>query len=217
MRQPPASWQTDAFAAVAAQTRLQQVEQPGHGSPSIVQPPVVWIAAQVPAVLPDGIWQLPLQQSVPLKQTSLIGWQPAPVVMQTPPWQFLEQQVELSLHLLPSVLQLPARIGWQAPATQLPLQQSASPLHAVVSCLQAPAQFPLTHDRPQHCTDEVQALPLATQPPPLPPPPLPRRTQLCDALSQLPTQQSPSRLHMPAGAEHETPPSPPLPLPPLFE
>ncbi len=65
MRQPPASWQTDALVAVDAQTRLQHDEQPGHTSPSIAQPPVVWMAAQVPAVLPDGITQLPLQHSLP--------------------------------------------------------------------------------------------------------------------------------------------------------
>ena len=85
MRQPPASWQTDAFDAVPPQTRLQQLAQPGHGSPSIVQLPVVEIAAHVPAVPPDGIVQLPLQHSVPLKQTSPRGWQPPAVVMQTPP------------------------------------------------------------------------------------------------------------------------------------
>ena len=66
MRQPSAIWHTDALEAVPAQTRLQQVEQPGQGSPSMVQPPVVAIAMQVPAVLPDGITQLPLQHSLPL-------------------------------------------------------------------------------------------------------------------------------------------------------
>ncbi len=65
MRQPPASWHTDALVDVAAQTRLQHDEQPGHGSPSIAQLPVVAMAAQVPAVLPDGIEQSPLQQSAP--------------------------------------------------------------------------------------------------------------------------------------------------------
>ena len=66
MRQPPAIWHTEALVAVVAQTRLQQLVQPGQTSPSIEQPPVVWMAAQVPAVLPDGIEQLPLQQSVPV-------------------------------------------------------------------------------------------------------------------------------------------------------
>lgn len=66
MRQPSASWHTEAFDAVPAQTRLQHAEQPGHGSPSMVQLPVVEMAMQVPAVLPDGITQLPLQHSLPL-------------------------------------------------------------------------------------------------------------------------------------------------------
>jgi hypothetical protein len=73
MRQPPASWHTDALVTVEAQTRLQQVVHPGQTSPSIEQPPVVLIAAHVPAVLPDGIEQLPLQHSVPEKQTSPSG------------------------------------------------------------------------------------------------------------------------------------------------
>jgi hypothetical protein len=73
MRQPPASWQTEALVAVGAQTRLQQVVQPGQTSPSMEQLPVVAMAAQVPAVLPDGIEQLPLQHSVPEKQTSPSG------------------------------------------------------------------------------------------------------------------------------------------------
>jgi hypothetical protein len=213
MRQPPASWHTDALVAVAAQTRLQQLEQPGQGSPSMAQPPVVWMAAQVPALLPDGMVQLPLQHSVPEKQTSPIGWQPAAVVMQTPPWQFLEQQVELSVQALPSVVQLPATIGAHEPPAQLPPQHCASEVQALPSWVQMPAQLPLTHDRPQHCTDEVQAPPLATQPAPVPPLPPPAvRMQLLDVGSQVPTQQSPSRLQMPAGAEQETllPPSPPL-------
>jgi hypothetical protein len=90
-RQPPAIWQTDAPVVVGAQTRLQHLPQPGQTSPSMVQLPVVWIGAQVPAVLPLGMEQLPLQQSRPEKQTSLSGWQPAAVVRQTPPLQFLEQ------------------------------------------------------------------------------------------------------------------------------
>jgi hypothetical protein len=217
MRQPPASWQTDAFVAVVAQTRLQQVEQPGQTSPSIAQLPVVEIPMQVPAVLPDGIEQLPLQHSVPEKQTSPSGWQPAPVVMQVPPWQLCEQQVVPSVQLLPSVVQLPARTAAHMPPAQLPLQHCASPVQAVPSCVQLPAQLPPTHDRPQHCTDEVQVAPLARQPPPMPPEPPPpaTTTQLCDGTSQLPTQQSPSRLHMPPGALHELPPtlmSAPLPL-----
>jgi hypothetical protein len=53
------------LVTVAPQTRLQQAAQPGQGSPSIVQLPVVEIAAQVPAVPPDGIVQLPLQHSAP--------------------------------------------------------------------------------------------------------------------------------------------------------
>src|SRR5438309_2165389 len=113
MRQPPASWQTDAFAAVWAQTRLQQVEQPGHGSPSIVQLPVVAMAPQVPAVLPVGTSHLPLQHSAPEKQTS-------------------------------------------------------------------------------------------------------PRTQLCDAVSQLPMQQSPSRLHISPGGAQETLLLPPSPSPALM-
>ena len=194
---------------MAAQTRLQQLEQPGQGSPSMVQLPVVWMALHVPAVLPDGMVHLPLQQSVPLKQTSLIGWQPAPVVMQVPPWQFLEQQVLLSLQALPSVLQLPATIGWQVPLTQLPPQQAASLVQALPSCVHTPVQAPLTQLRPQHCTDEVQA-PLAATQPPEPRLPLPARMQLLEVGSQLPTQQSPSLLQVWPGGPHETPPSPPL-------
>jgi hypothetical protein len=72
MRQPPASWQIDALVAVGAQTRLQQVVQPGQTSPPIEQPPLE-SASQVPAVLPDGMVQLPLQHSLPEKQTSLSG------------------------------------------------------------------------------------------------------------------------------------------------
>src|SRR6185312_5538717 len=153
MRQPPASWQTDAFDAVPAQTRLQHAEQPGHGSPSMVQLPVVAMAAQVPAVLPDGMVQLPLQHSVPLKQTSPSGWQPAAVVMHVPPMQFLEQQVEPSLQALPSVVQPPATTGAQVPLAQLPPQHCASEVQDWPSVVQEPAQAPLTHDRPQHCTD----------------------------------------------------------------
>jgi hypothetical protein len=79
MRQPLASWHTDAPVPVGAHTRLQQVEQPGQISPSSVQPPETsgW---QVPAVFPDGMVHLPLQQSRPEKHTSPSGWQPAAVV-----------------------------------------------------------------------------------------------------------------------------------------
>lgn len=218
MRQPPAIWQTLALVTVLEQTRLQQLEQPGQTSPSIAQPPVVWMAAQVPAVLPDGMEQLPLQQSVPLKQTSPSGWQPAAVVMQVPPWQFLEQQVEPSVQALPSVVQPPATIAWQEPPAQLPEQHWASEVQAVPFCVHAPAQAPLTHDRPQHCTDVVQAPPLGRQePPPVPPlPPVPVMTmQLCDPTSQVPTQQSAETSQVPPGAAHETPPSPP-PMSPLL-
>lgn len=219
MRQPSASWHTDALVAVAAQTRLQQLAQPGHGSPSMVQPPVVAIAAQVPALAPAGIEQLPLQHSLPLKQTSPSGWQPPPVVMQTPPWQFLEQQVDPSVQALPSVVQPPGTTAAHAPAAQLPLQHCALELQALPFCTQAPAQLPLTQERPQHCTDEVQALPLAMQVPPPPAPPAPPEppvttTQLRDGRSHVPTQQSPSTLHMPPGAAQETPPPPSPPLPP---
>jgi hypothetical protein len=150
MRQPPASWHTEALVTVAAQTRLQQLAQPGQGSPSIAQLPIVEIVAQVPAVEPIGIRQLPLQHSVPVKQTSPSGWQPPAVVMHTPPWQFLEQHVVPSVHLLPSVVQPPVTTAAHMPAGQLPLQHCAPEVQALPSCTQAPAQLPLTHDKPQH-------------------------------------------------------------------
>jgi hypothetical protein len=125
-----------------------------------------------------------------------------------------EQQLLPPVHALPSVVQPPVTIAAQVPPAQLPLQHCASPVQAVPFCVQLPAQLPPTHDRPQHCTDEVQAPPLATQPPPMPPEPPPPAivTQLCDAVSQLPTQQSPSRLHMPPGAAQELPPPSPSPM-----
>ena len=212
MRQPPASWQTDAFVEVGAQTRLQQVVQPGHTSPPIEQPPLE-SAAQVPAVLPDGIWQLPLQHSLPEKQTSLSGWQPAPVEMQVLPWQLLEQQSPLAPHALPSVLQLPATTGAHMPPAQLPLQHCASPsrrcrLRASAGARSADARQAAALHR------GVQVPPLATQPPPAPPPPVPPEppppiTQVRDAVSQLPTQQSASMAQVSPGAAHMPPPSPP--------
>ena len=213
MRQPPASWQTDALVTVAPQTRLQQLAQPGQGSPSIVQLPIVEMAAQVPAVPPDGIMHWPLQHSAAVKQTSPSGWQPAAVVMHLPPWQFLEQQVEPSVQALPSVVQPPATTAAQLPLAQLPLQHCAPEVQAVPFWTQAPAQLPPTQERPQHWTDELQAPPLATQlPPPVPPEPPPpvMTTQLCEPTSQVPTQQSLVRLQVPPGAA-QAPPSP-LPL-----
>lgn len=122
--------------------------------------------------------------------------------MQVPPMQFFEQQVVPLVQALPSVLQPPATIGVQVPPAQLPPQHCASEVQAVPSGVHAPAQVPLTHDRPQHCTDEVQATPLARQPPP-PVPPLPpvpmAKTQLFDAGSQTPTQQSVSVAQVPPG------------------
>ena len=138
------------------------------------------------------------------------------MVTQTPPRQLCEQQVVPSVQALPSVVQPPATIAAQVPPAQLPEQHWASLVQAVPFCVHAPAQLPLTHERPQHWTDEVQAPPLATQaPPPVPPePPVPVvTTQLCEPTSQLPTQQSASTLHMPAGGAHETPPPSPPPVP----
>jgi hypothetical protein len=66
----------------------------------------------------------------------------------------------------------------------------------------------------------VHDAPLARQlPPPAPPePPPPVMTmQLCDATSQVPTQQSPSTLHMPPGAAHDEPPVLMSLPPPLVE
>jgi hypothetical protein len=213
MRQPPASWHTDAPEPVSAQTRLQHAAQPGHTSPSMAQLPMVEMAVQVPAVWPDGMVQLPLQQSPPAKQTSPSGWQPAAVVMHTPPLQFLEQQSALVVQALPSVVQPPATTGAQLPLAQLPLQQSLPALQVALFCAQAVAQLPETQLRPQHCTDEVQATPWARQPPTVPV--VPPMTQVCVVPSQVPTQQSPLTLQVCAGATQEllTPPSPP-PVPP---
>jgi hypothetical protein len=159
MRQPPASWHTDAPEAVAAHTREQHDEQPGQTSPSMAQLPIVGMAAQVPAVWPDGIMQLPLQQSPAAKQTSPRGWQPAAVVMHTPPLQFFEQQSLLALQALLSVVQLPAATGAHEPLAQSPLQQSLASLQLAPFCVQAAPHLPATQLRPQHCTDEVQVAP----------------------------------------------------------
>ena len=120
--------------------------------------------------------------------------------------QFLEQQVVPSVQALPSVEQPPATTGVQVPPTQLPPQHSASAVQAAPSAVQAPAQEPETQERPQHCTDEVQATPLARQPPPpVPPePPVPMaKTQLFEAGSQTPTQQSVSMAQVPPGEVHD--------------
>jgi hypothetical protein len=212
MRQPPASWHTDAPDAVAAHTREQHDEQPGQTSPSMAQLPIVGMAAQMPALLPDGIMQLPLQQSLAAKQTSPSGWQPAAVVMHAPPLQFFEQQSLFWVHELLSVVQLPLATGAHEPLAQSPLQQSLACLQLEPFCVQAAPHLPPTQLRPQHCTDEVQVAPWARQPPVAPLVPLPM-TQVLVVPSQLPTQQSPLTLQACAGAAQElvTPPSPPPP------
>jgi hypothetical protein len=112
----------------------------------------------------------------------------------------------LAPHLLPSVLQLPAAIAAHMPPAQLPEQQAASSEQAVPSGVQAAPQLPPTHERPQHCTDEVQAPPLATQLP-LGPTPVPGPvTQVLEAVSHVPTQQSPLAVQASPGAAHMPPP-----------
>jgi hypothetical protein len=192
----------------------------------MAQLPIVEIVEQVPALPPDGMVHTPPQQSAPVKQTSPSGWQPAAVVMQVPPLQFLEQQSLLLVQALLSVVQPPGTTGWQAPLAQLPLQQSLPVLQLDEFCAHAPAHLPATQLKPQHCTDDVQVAPIATQPPPPPLPPLlatPPMMHVLVVLSQVPTQQSPSTLQACAGATQELvtppppppPPDPPLPPPPV--
>jgi hypothetical protein len=177
----------------------------------MAQLPMVGMAVQVPAVWPEGMVQLPLQQSPLAKHTSPRGWQPAAVVMHVPPLQFLEQQSALLVQALLSVVQPPATTGAQLPLAQLPLQQSLAILQLALFCVQATPHLPETQLRPQHCTDAVQATPSARQPPTVPV--VPPRTQVCVVPSQLPTQQSPSTLQACASVTQEllTPPSPPWP------
>ena len=180
----------------------------------MAQLPIVGMAAQMPALLPDGIMQLPLQQSLAAKQTSPSGWQPAAVVMHAPPLQFFEQQSLFWVHELLSVVQLPLATGAHEPLAQSPLQQSLACLQLEPFCVQAAPHLPPTQLRPQHCTDEVQAPPLATQLPFGPPPPLPPPapiTQVLEAVSQVPTQQSPLAMHAAPGAA-QLPPTTPMSL-----
>jgi hypothetical protein len=66
-RQPLATWHTWPPVPVVTQRRLQQLVPLVHAWPSTLQlpAPVAFRSAQVPAVLPDGIVQMPLQQVVP--------------------------------------------------------------------------------------------------------------------------------------------------------
>ena len=66
-RQPLATWQTWPPVPVSTQRRLQQFVPPVQVSPSTWQPPeppaLSW--PHVPAVLPEAMLQIPLQQVVP--------------------------------------------------------------------------------------------------------------------------------------------------------
>src|SRR6478752_7177149 len=132
----------------------------------MVQPPVAGMGAQVPALLPEAMAQLPLQHSLPEKQTSPSGWQPAAVVMQAPPWQLCEQHCPSSVQLLLSVVQPVGFTGLQVLASQLPPQHSASLVQALPSCTQAAPQWPETQLRPQHSMGEAQVAPMAAHEPP---------------------------------------------------
>jgi hypothetical protein len=139
--------------------------------------------AQVPSV-PAPFWQSPEQQVLLSLHTSPVWMQNEAPSLQVPASHRLEQHWVLSVQGLPAVWQaLPS--GWHTPATQLPPQQEAESTQARLSAMHALAlQRPAPQASEQHSVDDWQFPPVVVHL-------LMEATQVADAGSQSPEQQSP--------------------------
>ena len=115
--------------------------------------------------------------------------------LQVPASHRLEQHWVLSVHGLPAVWQA-LLSGWHKPALQLPPQQDAESMQARLSARHALAlQRPALQASEQHSVDDAQAPPVVVHL-------LMEATQVADAGSQSPEQQSPPETQVWPKARH---------------
>lgn len=145
-------------------------------------------AAQVPSV-PAPFWQSPEQHVLLSLHTSPVWMQNEAPSLHIPASHRLEQHWELSVHGLPAVWQA-ALSGWQRPALQLPPQQEAESTQAWLSAMHALALHrPAVQASEQHSVDDMQFPPVTVHW-------LMEATQVAEAGSQIPEQQSPPLAHV---------------------
>jgi hypothetical protein len=139
--------------------------------------------AQVPSV-PVPFWQSPEQHVLLSLHTSPVWMQNEAPSLHVPASHRLEQHWELSVHGLPAVSQA-ALSGWHKPALQLPPQQEAESAQAWLSAMHALAlQRQAVQASEQHSVDDAQFPPGGVHW-------LMEATQVAEAGSQIPEQQSP--------------------------
>ena len=138
----------------------------------------------MPSALPTAFAQSPEQQVLLSLHTSPDWMQNEAPSLQVPASHRLEQHWELAVQGLPAVWHA-LLSGWQTPALQLPPQQEAESVQAWLSARHALAlQRPPVHASEQHSVDDWQLPPVRVHL-------LMEATQVAEAGSHSPEQQSP--------------------------
>ena len=138
----------------------------------------------MPSVAPADFWQSPEQQVLESLHTSPVWMQNEAPSLHVPASHRLEQHWEFAVQGLPAVWHA-LLSGWHRPALQLPPQHEVESTQARLSAMHALAlQWPAVHANEQHSVEDWQLPPVAVHV-------LMEATQVAEAGSHSPEQQSP--------------------------